>query len=86
MLNNPPEGWNGGIGFVTAEMIKVSNSLIPEALLTLLQEHLPAPADDIKILVCGPPPMVSAMKKAVVSLSYEKPKPVSKLADQVFCF
>jgi cytochrome-b5 reductase len=23
VLNNPPEGWNGGIGFVTAEMIKV---------------------------------------------------------------
>jgi len=71
VLNNPPEGWNGGIGFVTAEMIK---------------ERLPAPADDIKILVCGPPPMVSAMKKAVVSLGYEKPKPVSKLPDQVFCF
>jgi NAD(P)H-flavin reductase len=26
VLNNPPEGWNGGIGFVTAEMIKVSSS------------------------------------------------------------
>lgn len=24
VLNNPPEGWNGGIGFVTPEMIKVS--------------------------------------------------------------
>jgi cytochrome-b5 reductase len=23
VLNNPPEGWSGGIGFVTAEMIKV---------------------------------------------------------------
>jgi cytochrome-b5 reductase len=23
VLNNPPEGWKGGIGFVTAEMIKV---------------------------------------------------------------
>ena len=23
VLNNPPEGWTGGIGFVTAEMIKV---------------------------------------------------------------
>lgn len=28
VLNNPPEGWNGGVGFVTAEMIKVcANSL-----------------------------------------------------------
>jgi len=24
VLNNPPNGWNGGIGFVTAEMIKVT--------------------------------------------------------------
>jgi len=71
VLNNPPEGWNGGIGFVTAEMIK---------------EHLPGPAKDIKILVCGPPPMVSAMKKAVTSLDYEKPRLLSKLEDQVFCF
>ncbi|KAF2834549.1 ferredoxin reductase-like protein [Patellaria atrata CBS 101060] len=71
VLNNPPEKWSGGIGFVTPEMIK---------------EKLPPPAKDIKILVCGPPPMVSAMKKAVTELGYEKPKPVSKLGDQVFCF
>jgi NAD(P)H-flavin reductase len=24
VLNNPPEGWKGGVGFVTADMIKVS--------------------------------------------------------------
>jgi cytochrome-b5 reductase len=72
VLNNPPEGWEGGIGFVTAEMIK---------------EHLPAPAKDIKILLCGPPPMIQAMKKAVVSLNYDEPgKYASKLEDQVFCF
>jgi cytochrome-b5 reductase len=72
VLNNPPEGWAGGVGFVTAEMIR---------------ENLPAPADDIKILVCGPPPMVSAMKKACDGLGY-KPgsKPLSKLHDQVFYF
>ncbi|TKA78853.1 NADH-cytochrome b5 reductase 1 [Cryomyces minteri] len=71
VLNNPPEGWTGGVGFVTPDMIK---------------EKLPPPAKDIKILICGPPPMVSAMKKATDSLGYEKPKPVSKLEDQVFCF
>lgn len=71
VLNNPPEKWNGGVGFCTPEMIK---------------EKLPAPAKDIKILLCGPPPMVSAMKKATESLGYEKPRPVSKLQDQVFCF
>ncbi|KAF1988902.1 ferredoxin reductase-like protein [Aulographum hederae CBS 113979] len=71
VLNNPPEAWTGGVGFVTADMIKT---------------HFPAPAKDIKILICGPPPMVSAMKKATESLGYEKARPVSKLEDQVFCF
>lgn len=28
VLNNPPEGWNGGVGFVTAEMIKVSGKAV----------------------------------------------------------
>ncbi|KAL1964949.1 hypothetical protein VTN77DRAFT_6302 [Rasamsonia byssochlamydoides] len=71
VLNNPPEGWQGGVGFVTADMIK---------------EHLPPPANDVKILLCGPPPMVSAMKKATESLGYAKARPVSKLEDQVFAF
>ena len=54
--------------------------------LNIRQAKLPAPATDIKILICGPPPMVGAMKKATESLGYEKPRPVSKLVDQVFCF
>ncbi|EED19776.1 NADH-cytochrome b5 reductase [Talaromyces stipitatus ATCC 10500] len=71
VLNNPPEGWKGGVGFVTADMIK---------------EHLPAPADDVKVLLCGPPPMISAMKKTTEALGYKKASPVSKLHDQVFAF
>jgi len=71
VLNNPPEKWDGGVGFVTADMIK---------------QKLPAPGPDMKILICGPPPMVSAMKKATESLGYEKARPVSKLQDMVFCF
>ncbi|GLI80371.1 NADH-cytochrome b5 reductase [Penicillium ochrochloron] len=71
VLNNPPEGWTGGVGFVTPDMIK---------------ERLPAPASDVKVLLCGPPPMISAMKKATESLGYTKARPVSKLEDQVFCF
>jgi cytochrome-b5 reductase len=52
VLNNPPaEGWEGGVGFVTEDMIK---------------EHCPKPAKDIKILMCGPPPMISGMKKNCV--------------------
>ncbi|QIW96082.1 hypothetical protein AMS68_001600 [Peltaster fructicola] len=71
VLNNPPAGWTGGSGFVTPEMIK---------------ERFPAPSAENKVLICGPPPMVSAMKKATESLGYDKAKPVSKLPDQVFCF
>lgn len=49
VLNNPPaEGWTGGVGFVTEAIIK---------------EHCPKPAKDIKILMCGPPPMISGMEK-----------------------
>lgn len=71
VLNNPPAGWTGGTGFVTPEMIS---------------QNLPKPGPDMKLLMCGPPPMISAMKKAAESLGYEKAKPVSKLPDQVFCF
>ena len=38
VLNNPPEGWKGGVGFVSQEMIKT---------------HLPGPAPDMKMLLCG---------------------------------
>lgn len=71
VLNNPPEKWDGGVGFVTPDMIKAK---------------LPAPAPDVKIFICGPPPMVSALKKATEGLGYQKARPVSKLEDQVFCF
>lgn len=71
VLNNPPEKWEGGVGFVTPEM---------------MTKYLPKPADDIKLLLCGPPPMISAMKKASEGLGFKKARPVSKLEDQVFAF
>ncbi|KAL8260614.1 hypothetical protein R6Q59_028567 [Mikania micrantha] len=55
VLNQPPEGWTGGVGFVSKEMI---------------EEHLPAPAFDIKILRCGPPPMNKAMAAHLEALGY----------------
>ncbi|KAL6716787.1 NADH-cytochrome b5 reductase [Lecanora helva] len=71
VLNNPPEKWDGAVGFCTADLMKAK---------------LPPPSPDMKLLMCGPPPMISAMKKAAESLGYDKAKPVSKLPDQVFCF
>jgi len=67
VLNNPPAGWKGGVGFVSKEQIK---------------EHMPPTDSNIKILMCGmfsctvvvcamfsdivqyagPPPMMTAMK------------------------
>ncbi|CCA68189.1 related to cytochrome-b5 reductase [Serendipita indica DSM 11827] len=72
VLNEKPEqGWEGGVGFVTKDMI---------------QRHMPAPKEDIKVLLCGPPPMMTAMKKYISELGYEAPRAVSKLVDQVFLF
>ncbi|KAH7541892.1 hypothetical protein FEM48_Zijuj02G0015500 [Ziziphus jujuba var. spinosa] len=58
ILLKPPEGWEGGIGFVSKEMI---------------QTHCPAPASDIQILRCGPPPMNKAMAAHLESLGYSAP-------------
>ncbi|MED6118953.1 NADH-cytochrome b5 reductase [Stylosanthes scabra] len=55
VLNQPPESWNGGVGFVSKEMI---------------QAHCPAPANDIKMLRCGPPPMNKAMAGHLEALGY----------------
>ncbi|EJT97802.1 ferredoxin reductase-like C-terminal NADP-linked domain-containing protein [Dacryopinax primogenitus] len=71
VLNNPPEGWTGGVGFVSKQMI---------------HEHLPPTDHNIKILMCGPAPMIGAMKKHLHELGYPAPNTISKLADQVFCF
>uniref|UniRef100_A0A0E0N420 NADH-cytochrome b5 reductase n=1 Tax=Oryza rufipogon TaxID=4529 RepID=A0A0E0N420_ORYRU len=57
VLNQPPEVWNGGVGFVSQDMIKA---------------HLPAPAEDIQILRCGPPPMNKAMAAHLDELGYTK--------------
>lgn len=57
VLNQPPEIWNGGVGFVSQDMVKT---------------HCPAPAEDIQILRCGPPPMNKAMAAHLEELGYTK--------------
>lgn len=71
VLDKPPADWTGGVGYVTGDMIT---------------KWLPKPAPDVKILICGPPPMVSGLKKTTEALGYQKARPVSKLDDQVFAF
>ncbi|PGH18787.1 hypothetical protein AJ79_00200 [Helicocarpus griseus UAMH5409] len=72
MLDSPPSNkWKYGKGYVTA---------------TVMGEKLPGPAPDTKIMLCGPPGMINASKKALVSLGFESPGAVSKMTDQIFCF
>lgn len=71
MLDQPPTKWAYGRGFVTKE---------------LMAERFPAPSPDSKVMICGPPGMVGAAKKALVQLGFEQPKATSKMSDQIFCF
>ncbi|CAD5164995.1 unnamed protein product [Musa acuminata subsp. malaccensis] len=57
VLNQPPDEWNGGVGFVSKEMIKA---------------NCPSPASDIQVLRCGPPPMNKAMAAHLDDLGYTK--------------
>ena len=61
VLNNPPtdEEWNGSVGYITADIIK---------------SNCPAAADDTKILMCGPPPMMAAMTKLLTEEMNFKPQ------------
>lgn len=53
VLNEPPAGWTGGVGFVTPDMIK---------------EQIGPAADSTMFLHCGPPPMNKAVKAHLVGL------------------
>eukprot|EP01111_Echinosteliopsis_oligospora_P000901 TRINITY_DN1112_c0_g1_i1.p1 TRINITY_DN1112_c0_g1~~TRINITY_DN1112_c0_g1_i1.p1 ORF type:complete len:262 (+),score=105.12 TRINITY_DN1112_c0_g1_i1:84-869(+) len=55
VLNNPPEGWKGGVGFVNQDHMR---------------EHLPPAHSDNKIVMCGPAPMNKAMESHLKSLGY----------------
>jgi len=46
LVDRAPEGWTGGVGYVTP---------------SLLKDHLPASADENVVLVCGPPGMMKAV-------------------------
>ncbi|KAG7288237.1 hypothetical protein NEMBOFW57_007767 [Staphylotrichum longicolle] len=71
VLARPSEGWAGSTGFINEDLIK---------------KHLPAAADDTKMLLCGPPPMVQGVSKTLVGLGFKAPGAMSKATDQVFLF
>ncbi|PKS06185.1 hypothetical protein jhhlp_007502 [Lomentospora prolificans] len=71
VLGKASEDWKGPTGFVTADLIK---------------KYLPPASDDSKVLLCGPPPMINAMKKNLASLGFKEPGALSKVTDQIFLF
>ncbi|XP_073474111.1 NADH-cytochrome b5 reductase 1 [Aquarana catesbeiana] len=57
-VENAPQDWEYGKGFIDSNMI---------------QEHLPPPADDTFILLCGPPAMIKlACKPSLDLLGYDE--------------
>ena len=55
--------WRYGVGYITADVIKA---------------QLPPPGKNTLILMCGPPPMLTAMKKNLAALGYTD--------DMIFCY
>lgn len=70
-LNVPPPDWRGGVGFVSREA---------------LQTYLPAASADCRILMCGPPPMMEAMRGHLRALDFAVPDGMSSGTDKVFVF
>lgn len=55
-LDRPPKKWNYSTGFISSEMCRA---------------HLPAPAPDVQLFVCGPPPMIKfACEPAFTELGF----------------
>lgn len=51
VLDNPPEGWKQGKGYITKELLK---TVLPE----------PKEGDKVKVFVCGPPGLYKAVSGA----------------------
>ncbi|KAH3669544.1 hypothetical protein WICMUC_004966 [Wickerhamomyces mucosus] len=71
LLDKPPVNWEGGVGYITPE---------------ILNEFLPTATAKTQLLLCGPPPMTNSVKKSAINLGFAKAKPVSKAGDQIFVF
>jgi cytochrome-b5 reductase len=71
ILSKPSGAWKGKTGFVTQDLIK--------------EQGLSA-SKDTKVMLCGPPPMVKAMKNNLERLGFQLPGALSRPTDQVFLF
>ncbi|CAD2214592.1 NADH-dependent fumarate reductase [Angomonas deanei] len=57
VLNSPPEGWVGGVGYVVQGT---------------LQKYLQPPEKDMLIAICGPPVMQDGVVRALHRLGYNE--------------
>lgn len=71
VLLHPPREWKHYKGFVTKELIL---------------EKLGITAPDSKLMLCGPPGMITAMKQYARELGLKTPSALYKATDQVFVF
>ena len=71
VLSHADDKWKGHRGFVSDELV---------------QKYLAPAAVDSKALLCGPPPMINAMKKLLQGRGWTMPGAVAKATDQVFLF
>jgi cytochrome-b5 reductase len=71
VLSQAGEDWTGHRGFVSQGLIET---------------YLAPADDDNKMLLCGPPPMINAMKKTLSVMGWKDPSAVSKATDQGFLF
>lgn len=54
VLNRPPEGWTGGVGYVDSSTLK----------------SLPPPSSDLMLAICGPPVMQRTVKNCLIGMGY----------------
>ncbi|KAL7943061.1 hypothetical protein V8C42DRAFT_347039 [Trichoderma barbatum] len=72
VLENHSSEWKFGSGYATKGMTA---------------EMLPSPNEEgSKVMICGPPAMVSAAKKSLVSLGYKQPGASTKMSDEIVVF
>lgn len=71
MLDQAPDDWAYGKGYVTPDVI---------------EQKLPCSALDTKMMLCGPPGLVAASKKTLVSMGFQEPGSIGKMTDDIFCF
>ena len=57
VLEQPPAGWTQGTGRISEP---------------IMRQHLPAPAPDTAVFLCGPPLMVDALEGTLKSIGYSE--------------